>query len=77
MHFKELMNWYCEYKKHSVIGGMKEFKVFYIFLMYKKYTDSINNNSFSFLLFKESFKNQTAVNFFKICIKVLLRKISK
>ncbi len=73
LHLQELEKWH---EKNSIFFNEKAVNVFYNSLMYKKYVNAINSNSFSFALFIEALKDQPITNFIKI-ILIKIRKKAK
>jgi glycosyltransferase involved in cell wall biosynthesis len=76
MYIEELKNWYEKnaesYKKTNNNG----IKAFYSSILFKEYNYHINNNSFSFSLLLSAFKRQPFINFFKIIVKIFIKKIT-
>ena len=76
LYIEELKKWYKKNGDSYKKTNKKAIKAFYSSILFKEYNYHINNNSFSFALFINSFKRQSLKNILKIIIKFFIKKIS-
>ena len=71
----ELKKWYE--KNNKIFNNRKSINAFYTSIMYKQYSDSIKNNTFTIFYFIEACKSQPIKNNIKIILQVILKKLTK
>ena len=75
LYLRELKIWYDKNHKSLKNASSSAIKAFYFSLLYKEYIYHINNGSFSFNHLLDAFKKQPFINFLKIIIKFIIKKV--
>ena len=76
MYIQELKNWYSRNGEFFKKNNKKAINSFHSSIFYGECIGHINNNTFSFVLLKRSYKKQSFQNFLKIIVKYFLKKIN-
>ena len=75
LHLEELEKWYKKNYNSFKVVNKEAVNYFYTSILYKKCVDQINANSFSAAFLRDAFKAQPVINFVKLALKLLLRKM--